>query len=182
MQPVLQNKICIGPSYGKAVFRIHDIMVWIWIRIRGSMPLSNGFGSGSFTFRHWPSRRQKNNNIYIKDKKSKRSHKKQEESRFFLLYLLDDRLMIVGSGSGSGTIPLTNGSGSGRPKNMWIRIRIRNIVARSCLIRAGNFLIFLLVNVFDLNVMGIFSWSRRDEGGEHSCASLTVSMLFVVHQ
>jgi hypothetical protein len=27
---------------------------------------------------------------------------------------------------GSGSIPLTSGSGSGRPKNMWIRIRIRN--------------------------------------------------------
>jgi hypothetical protein len=28
-------------------------------------------------------------------------------------------------GPGSGFIPLTNGSGSGRPKNMWIRFRIR---------------------------------------------------------
>jgi hypothetical protein len=38
--------------------------------------------------------------------------------------------MIEGSGSragsGSGSIPVTNGSGSRRPKNMWIRIRIRN--------------------------------------------------------
>jgi hypothetical protein len=29
-------------------------------------------------------------------------------------------------GSGSQSIPQTNGSGSRRPKNMWIRIRIRN--------------------------------------------------------
>ncbi len=31
------------------VFRIHDILVWIriWIRIHGSMPLTNGSGSGS---------------------------------------------------------------------------------------------------------------------------------------
>jgi hypothetical protein len=29
---------------------------------------------------------------------------------------------------GSGSIPLTSGSGSWRPKNMWIRIRIRNTV------------------------------------------------------
>ncbi len=36
--------------------------------------------------------------------------------------------MIEGSGSESGSIPLTNGSGSRRPKNMWIRIRIRNTV------------------------------------------------------
>jgi hypothetical protein len=39
-------------------------------------------------------------------------------------------LVIEGSKSGSGSTPLTNGSGSGsgsrRPKNMWIRIRIRN--------------------------------------------------------
>ncbi len=45
-----------------AVFRIHDILVWIriLIRIRGSMLLTNGsgFGSGSWYFRHWPSRRQ----------------------------------------------------------------------------------------------------------------------------
>jgi hypothetical protein len=34
------------------VFRIHDILVWI--RIRGSMPLTNGSGfrSGSCFFRH----------------------------------------------------------------------------------------------------------------------------------
>ncbi len=37
-----------------AVLRIHDIVVWI--RIRESMPLTNG--SGSWNFRHWPSRRQ----------------------------------------------------------------------------------------------------------------------------
>jgi hypothetical protein len=37
-------------------------------------------------------------------------------------------MMIEGSGAGSesGSIPLTSGSGSRRPKNMWIRIRIRN--------------------------------------------------------
>ncbi len=34
------------------------------------------------------------------------------------------------AGSGSGSIPLTSGSGSGRPKNTWIRIRIRNTVSK----------------------------------------------------
>jgi hypothetical protein len=29
----------------EAVLRIHDILVWIRIRIRGSMPLTNGSGS-----------------------------------------------------------------------------------------------------------------------------------------
>jgi hypothetical protein len=52
-----------------AVFRIHDILVWI--RIRGSMPLTNESGSCH--------------------KKSKRSHKTVPyESRFFLPFLLDD--------------------------------------------------------------------------------------------
>ncbi len=41
---------------GKPVLRIHDILVWI--RIRGSMPLTNGSGSRSFYFHHWPSRYQ----------------------------------------------------------------------------------------------------------------------------
>jgi hypothetical protein len=40
----------------ESVLRIHDILVRIWIRIRGSMPLTNGFGSGcgsgSFYFNH----------------------------------------------------------------------------------------------------------------------------------
>ncbi len=42
----------------RSVLRIHDILVWI--RIRGSMPLTygsgSGCGSGSCSFRHWLSR------------------------------------------------------------------------------------------------------------------------------
>ncbi len=38
-----------------AVFRIHDIFVWILIRICGSMPLANGSGFGSCYFCHRPS-------------------------------------------------------------------------------------------------------------------------------
>ncbi len=88
-----------------AVLRIHDILVWIQIRIWicGSMPLTNG--SGSCFFRHWPSRCQQKTNlkvfllitfwryIYI-------IFTKQQESRFFLQFLLGDR-------------------------RIWIRIRIR---------------------------------------------------------
>ncbi len=40
------------------VLRIHDILGWIRIRIRGSMSLTNG--SGSCYFRHWPLRCQQN--------------------------------------------------------------------------------------------------------------------------
>ncbi len=69
-------------------FRIHDILVWIWIHTRGSMPLTNG--SGSCYFRQWPSRRQQKIffkkyfflllfygtfTSFFKDKMSKRSHK-----------------------------------------------------------------------------------------------------------
>jgi hypothetical protein len=46
-----------------AVFRIRDILVRILNRIRGSVPLTNGsgfasVGSGSSSFRQWPSRHQ----------------------------------------------------------------------------------------------------------------------------
>ncbi len=44
-----------------AVFRIHDMLVWIRIRIRGSMPLTDRFGSGSCSFPHWLSRHQQKN-------------------------------------------------------------------------------------------------------------------------
>jgi hypothetical protein len=42
--------------------------------------------------------------------------------------------------SGSGSIPLTSGSASGtwRPKNIWIRIRIRNTALQSIRSHKGN--------------------------------------------
>ncbi len=71
----------------------------------GSGPGSR-FGSGSFYFRHWPSRRQQKLifmkrffcllhfegtfTSFFKYKKSKSEFTKQEESRFFFLFLLDD--------------------------------------------------------------------------------------------
>ncbi len=99
----------VPPEY-KAVLRIHDILVWIRIRIRGYMPLTNGSGSGfgsgpwigSCFFRHWPT--------------------KCQQKRFFSYYFC---MMTEGIGS----IPLTHGFGSGsrRHKNIRIRrIRIRN--------------------------------------------------------
>ncbi len=56
-------------SIPKAVFRIHEILGWIRIRIRGSMPLTSGsgsgFGSGSCYFRTWPSRCQQKTNFWL---------------------------------------------------------------------------------------------------------------------
>jgi hypothetical protein len=82
----------------KTVLRIHDILVWI--RIRGSMPLTNGSGfgygsgcgSGSFYF-HFQKKSQNSEN--------------QGLSHYFCLMI-----------EGSVYIPLTNGSGSGsrRPR------------------------------------------------------------------
>jgi hypothetical protein len=43
----------------ESVLRIHAIFGWIRIRIRGSMPLTNGSGSGSCYVRQCPSRRKK---------------------------------------------------------------------------------------------------------------------------
>ena len=40
----------VGSAKIEAVFRIHDIFVWTWIRIRGSMPLTNGSGSDPAIF------------------------------------------------------------------------------------------------------------------------------------
>ncbi len=112
-----------------SVFRIHDILVWI--RIRGSMPLTNGSGSGSCYCRHWPSRCQQKSNfltqffllvtfwryiyiIKIKSQKESQNSRIQGYSYYFCM-------MIEGSRAGSGSIPLPSGSGSGRPKNTWIR-------------------------------------------------------------
>ncbi len=114
-----------------AVLRIHDILGWIRIRIRGSMHLTDGsgsgFGSGSWYFRHWLSRNKFFKTIFsayyflklhshhfskIKSQKESLNNRNQGFSYYFCM-------IIEGSGSGSG-------SGSGRLKNTWIRwIRIR---------------------------------------------------------
>ncbi len=111
------------------MFRIHDIVVWIRIRIRGSMPLTNGSGSwirillfSSLTFKN----HQKTNFFFLllfegtftsffKDKKSNSHNSRNQGFSYYFCLLIE--------GSGSGSIPLTNGSGSGsgRPKNMWLR-------------------------------------------------------------
>ncbi len=124
MGVTLSGKQCSG-SMGFFVW-------WIRIRIRGSMPLTNGSGcgSGSCYFRHWPSRGQQKTNffykvfllitfwryIYIifqKEKVQKKSQNSRDQG--FSYYFC---LMIEGSGSGS-------------PKDMWIQwIRIQNTVGK----------------------------------------------------
>ncbi len=130
-------------GYKKPVFRIHDILGWIRIRILGSMLLTNGFGSwirillfSSLTF-NMPAKKLIFNTIFsayyflevhlhnfskIKSQNESQNIRNQGFSYYFCMMI---------EGSGSGSIPLTSGSGSGswRPKNMWIRwirIRLRN--------------------------------------------------------
>jgi hypothetical protein len=117
------------------VLQIHVILGWI--RIHGSMPLTNG--SGSCYFRHWPSRCQQKTNFLthffllstfwrylhlhhfskIKSQKESQNSRSQGFSYYFCM-------MIEGSGAGAGagSIPLTSGSRSvsGRPKNMWAKL------------------------------------------------------------
>jgi hypothetical protein len=115
--------------FKSAVLRIHDILGWIRIWIRGSMPLTNRSGSGSCYFRHWPSQDaiKKTNFLKsffvfyflkvrtctctsfskIKSQKKSQSSRNQDFPYFFCLVI-------------EGSIPLTDGSGSGsrRPKGM----------------------------------------------------------------
>ncbi len=134
--------------------RTHDILVWIRIWIRVSMPLTNGSGcgSGSCYFRRWLSSCQQKTNFlfrffcwllfestftsFFKDIKSIKVTKQSRRNQGFSYYFC---LVIEGSGSGSGagswSIPLTYGSGSRRPKNIWIRrirIRVRNTACNNC--------------------------------------------------
>ncbi len=120
------------------MLRIHDILGWIRIRIRGSIPLTNGSGSGfgsgswirillfsSLTFK-MPAKNLFFNTIFsayyflklhlhnfskIKSQKESLNSRNQGFSYYFCMMI--------------------EGSGSGRPKNTWIRwirirIRIRN--------------------------------------------------------
>ncbi len=121
----------------KPVLRIHDILVWIRIGIRGSMPLTNGSGSRSCYFFLRPSRcQQKLIFIFIfsayyffkvhlhlfskiKSQKESQNSRNQGYSYYFCMMIEGSR---SGSGARSGSIPLTNGSGSGQ----WIRTRIQD--------------------------------------------------------
>ncbi len=151
---------CTGNFQGKikihylTVLRIHDISVWIRIWIRGSMPLTNGSGSGSADPCLWIMDPDPDSAIFVIDLQDGNKKKIIVVLKFFCLLLFDSTFtsffkiksqkevtkqylgikgfltifawVIEGSGSWSGSIPLTNGSWSGSrmPKNIRIR-RIR---------------------------------------------------------
>jgi hypothetical protein len=99
-------------SRWKPVFRIHGILGWI--RIRGSMLLTNGSGSwiGILLFSSLIFKMPGTFTSFFKSQKESQNRRNQGFSYYFCILI---------EGSGSGSIPLTSGSGSGRPKNMRIR-------------------------------------------------------------
>jgi hypothetical protein len=134
---MLRTPVCfrilrrLSPQF-QSVFPIHDILVWI--RIRRSMPLTNGsrFGSGCCYFRHLTSRTQQKKIfksfstyfllfecsgtyvIYIIFQRSNVQKKSQNSRNQVFSYYLCLMIGVEGLGSkiGSGSTPLT-GSGSG---------------------------------------------------------------------
>ncbi len=131
-------------------------------------------GSGSFYFRHWPSRCQQKNNFFntifsaydflkldlhrfskIKIQKESQNRRNQGFSYYFCMMIEESGSR---SGSGSGSIPLTSGSGSGswRPKNMWIRIRIRiRNTAKQC--SGSDGIQDCLWHTWSVSIVGILS-------------------------
>ncbi len=111
-----------------AMLWIRDILLLARIRIRGSVQLTYGSGSGSRSFRQWPSRCQQEIffpsffayyffKVHLRhsSKINTVSHKdvtKQQKSRLFLLFFIDDGSIQIGGpkthryGSGSGPITL----------------------------------------------------------------------------
>ncbi len=116
-----------------AVFRIRDILERARIRIRGSVPLTNGSGSGSF--RQWPSRHQQKfslfflliplrtfwRHIYIILQRVTKPYGRNNDFSYYFCLIIE----------GSGSVHLTYGSGTGRPKNIQI-LRIRNTGCWGC--------------------------------------------------
>jgi hypothetical protein len=72
----------------------------------------------------------------IKIQKESQNSRNQGFSYYFCM-MMDRSGSGSRAGSGSGSMPLTSGSGSWRPKNPWIRIRIRiqicNTAPNSCI-------------------------------------------------
>jgi hypothetical protein len=128
-------------AYAQAVLRSHDILGWIRIRIRGSMPLTNGSGFGSWIrillFSSLTFKIQHKTNflntifsvyyflkLHLNHFSEKKSQKESQNSRnlgfsYYFCMMIEGTGFGSRAGSGSRSIPLTigSGSGSGRPKN-----------------------------------------------------------------
>ena len=126
-------RIFTDPCHWYAVLRIHDILVWIRIRIRGSMPLHNGSGFGSgFGSGSWI------RILLFSSLTFKTPTKTNLKNKFLWLLLLHlhnfSKVKVQKKSQNSGNQSFSYYfclmiEGSGRPKNMWIRwirIRIRN--------------------------------------------------------
>jgi hypothetical protein len=112
---------------------IRDILVRIQIRIRGSIPLTNGsdpdptpffsdFKDAKCFFLHFISYNLVPTTYYLLSQKLNFWLKFCVKILFCKHYFsLHNTFMREGSGAGFGSVPLTNGSGPGRPKNMRIR-------------------------------------------------------------
>ncbi len=131
----------------KAVLRIHDILGWIRVRIRGFIPLTNGSGSWIQILDPDPaifvidlqdaSKKlifltqffcillfEATFTSFFKDKQNEWQNSRNQGFSYYFCMMIEGSGSGSRAGSGSGSIPLT--SGSGRSKNMWIRwIRIR---------------------------------------------------------
>jgi hypothetical protein len=83
------------------VLRIHDILVWIRNRIRGSMPLTNRSGSGQSFSEYYFLKVLLHHFAKVKSQKEVTKSRNQGFPHYFCL-------MIEGSRPGSGSIPLTN--------------------------------------------------------------------------
>ncbi len=100
----------------------------VCIRILGSVLLTNGSGSGSCSFRQWPSRRQPNFFfsrkflcLFLFEDSSKIKILKKSQNSRFKVFL---HLCLLMEGAGFGSVQINYRSGSRRPKN----IRIQNTV------------------------------------------------------
>ena len=100
------------------MFRIFDILVWIWIRIRGSMPLTNR--SGSFYFHHWPSRCQQKTNL-------KKNFWIRRVKTIRWVWLLPS---VADPDPPDPRVFGPHGSGSGKSE-VWILLRIRILLSLS---------------------------------------------------
>ncbi len=162
----------------------HLVRIRIRILFCGSMPLTNWSGSGSCSFRHWPSGCQLKTNLkksfsayfflkvhfhhFSKIKSKKKSQNSRNHGFAYYFCLMTE---------GSGFVHLTKGSGSGsrRPKTSGSGSGALTVGSDCCRRRLTTNL-----NLLDDTVEGSGSGSRRPEKyGPDGSGSLTLVVLTV---